>query len=136
MKSRSTPVARGTLRSDRIFLATGSRATIEPIPGLTESKPLTHIEALELTVLPEHLIIIGGGFVGLEFAQAMRRFGARVTVVERNSSLAHSEDSDVIEELQQLFHDDGIDVIANAADQPRRRLVRNERQPPPATPQR
>ena len=104
-----------TLRSDRIFLATGSRATIEHIPGLTESKPLTHIEVLELTVLPEHLIIIGGGFVGLEFAQAMRRFGARVTVVERNSSLAHSEDSDVIEELQQLFHDDGIDVIANAA---------------------
>ncbi len=103
-----------TLRSDRIFLATGSRATIEPIPGLTESKPLTHIEALELTVLPEHLIIVGGGFVGLEFAQAMRRFGARVTVVERNPSLAHQEDPDVVEGLQQLFHDDGIEVIADA----------------------
>jgi pyruvate/2-oxoglutarate dehydrogenase complex dihydrolipoamide dehydrogenase (E3) component len=103
-----------TLRSDRIFLDTGSRATIGPVPGLVESNPLTHIEALELTVLPEHLIIIGGGFIGLEFAQAMRRFGARVTVVERNSSLSHSEDPDVIEGIQQLFHDDGIDVITDA----------------------
>lgn len=103
-----------TLRSDRIFLDTGSHATIEPVPGLAESKPLTHIEALELTVLPEHLLILGGGFVGLEFAQAMRRFGARVTVVERNPTLAHREDPDVIEELQQLFHDDGIDVVTGA----------------------
>jgi pyruvate/2-oxoglutarate dehydrogenase complex dihydrolipoamide dehydrogenase (E3) component len=103
-----------TLRSDRIFLDTGSRATIEPVPGLVESNPLTHIEALELTVLPEHLIIIGGGFIGLEFAQAMRRFGARVTIVERNSSLSHSEDPDVIEGIQQLFHDDGIDVVTDA----------------------
>jgi pyruvate/2-oxoglutarate dehydrogenase complex dihydrolipoamide dehydrogenase (E3) component len=103
-----------TLRSNRIFLDTGSHATIDPIPGLAESTPLTHIEALELTVLPEHLLILGGGFVGLEFAQAMRRFGARVTVVERNSTLAHNEDPDLIEELQQLFHDDGIEVVTGA----------------------
>jgi pyruvate/2-oxoglutarate dehydrogenase complex dihydrolipoamide dehydrogenase (E3) component len=103
-----------TLRSDRIFLATGSRATIEPTPGLAESTPLTHIEALELTVLPDHLLILGGGFVGLEFAQAMRRFGARVTIVERNPSIAHHEDPDVVEGLQQLLRDDGVEVIANA----------------------
>ena len=103
-----------TLHSDRIFLDTGSHATIEPIPGLAESKPLTHIEALELTVLPEHLLILGGGFVGLEFAQAMRRFGARVTVIERNPTLAPHEDPDVIEELQKLFHDDSIDVVTGA----------------------
>ncbi len=103
-----------TLRSDRIFIDTGSRATIEPIPGLIESKPLTHIEALELTVLPEHLLVLGGGFVGLELAQAMRRFGARVTIVERNPSIAHREDPDVIEGLQQLFHDEGIETVANA----------------------
>jgi pyruvate/2-oxoglutarate dehydrogenase complex dihydrolipoamide dehydrogenase (E3) component len=103
-----------TLRSDRIFLDTGSRATIEPIPGLIESKPLTHIEALELTVLPEHFLVLGGGFVGLELAQAMRRFGARVTVIERNPSIAHREDSDVIEGLEQLFHDDGIEIVAKA----------------------
>jgi pyruvate/2-oxoglutarate dehydrogenase complex dihydrolipoamide dehydrogenase (E3) component len=104
-----------TLRSDRIFLDTGSRATIEPIPGLIESKPLTHIEALELTVLPEHFLVLGGGFVGLELAQAMRRFGARVSVIERNPSIAHREDSDVIEGLEQLFHDDGIEIVAKAS---------------------
>src|ERR1700733_12103761 len=103
-----------TLRSDRIFLDTGSHATIEPTPGLAESTPLTHIQALPLTVLPEHLVILGGGFVCLEFAQAMRRFGARVTVVERNQSIAHREDSDVVEGLQQLFRDDGIEIIADA----------------------
>ena len=104
-----------TLRSDRIFISTGSRATIDPMPGLAESKPLTHIEALELTVLPEHLLILGGGYVGLEFAQAMRRFGARVTVIERNTSIAHREDPDVIEGLEQLFADEGIEIISNAA---------------------
>jgi pyruvate/2-oxoglutarate dehydrogenase complex dihydrolipoamide dehydrogenase (E3) component len=104
-----------TLRSDRIFIDTGSRATIEPIPGLIESNPLTHIEALELTVLPEHLLVLGGGFVGLELAQAIRRFGARVTIIERNPSIAHREDPDVIEGLQQLFHDEGIQILANAS---------------------
>jgi pyruvate/2-oxoglutarate dehydrogenase complex dihydrolipoamide dehydrogenase (E3) component len=104
-----------TLRSDRIFLDTGSRATIEPIPGLIESKPLTHIEALELTVLPEHLLVLGGGFIGLELAQAMRRFGARVTIIERNPGIAHREDPDVVEGLEQLFHDEGVEIIANAS---------------------
>jgi pyruvate/2-oxoglutarate dehydrogenase complex dihydrolipoamide dehydrogenase (E3) component len=103
-----------TLRSDRIFLDTGSRATIEPIPGLAESAPLTHIEALSLTVLPEHLLVLGGGFIGLELAQAMRRFGARVTIIERNPSIAHREDPDVIEGLQQLFHDEGIEIVSKA----------------------
>jgi pyruvate/2-oxoglutarate dehydrogenase complex dihydrolipoamide dehydrogenase (E3) component len=104
-----------TLRSNRIFIDTGSRATIESIPGLIASNPLTHIGALELTVLPEHLLVLGGGFVGLELAQAMRRFGARVTIIERNPSIAHREDPDVIEGLQQLFHDEGIEIVANAS---------------------
>jgi pyruvate/2-oxoglutarate dehydrogenase complex dihydrolipoamide dehydrogenase (E3) component len=104
-----------TLRSDRIFIDTGSRATIEPIPGLAEASPLTHIEALELTVLPEHLLVLGGGFIGLELAQAMRRFGARVTIIERNPSVAHHEDPDVIEGLQQLLHDEGIEIVINAS---------------------
>src|ERR1700735_5277540 len=76
-----------TLHSDRIFLDTGSRATIDPIPGLVESKPLTHIELLELTVLPEHLLVLGGGFIGLELAPAMRRLRAHRTIIERNPTL-------------------------------------------------
>jgi pyruvate/2-oxoglutarate dehydrogenase complex dihydrolipoamide dehydrogenase (E3) component len=103
-----------TLTADKIFIDTGSRATIDPIPGLLEARPLTHIEALELDVLPEHLLVIGGGYVGLELAQAMRRFGSRVTIVERNATLAHREDPDVSEAIQQLFHDEGIDVVPNA----------------------
>jgi pyruvate/2-oxoglutarate dehydrogenase complex dihydrolipoamide dehydrogenase (E3) component len=103
-----------TLRSDYIFLDTGSRATMDPIPGLAESAPLTHIEVLELTTLPKHLLILGGGFIGLEFAQAMRRFGANVTIIERNPSLVHREDPDVIELVQQLFKDEGIDIVTNA----------------------
>ena len=104
-----------TLRSDYIFLDTGSRATIDPIPGLAESAPLTHVEILELTTLPEHLLILGGGFIGLEFAQAMRRFGANVTIIERNPTLIHREDPDVIETIQQLFQDEGIDIVTNAS---------------------
>ena len=103
-----------TLRSGQIFLDTGSRATIDPIPGLAESAPMTHIEALELTTLPEHLLILGGGFIGLELAQAIRRFGSNVTIIERNPTLVHREDPDVVETIQQLFQDEGIDLVTGA----------------------
>lgn len=102
------------LRGKKIIISTGTRANIESIPGLSEANPLTHVEALELDRVPEHLLVIGGGFVGLEFAQAMRRFGSRVTVIERNERLAHKEDVDVSEGLQDLFKEEGIDVILNA----------------------
>jgi pyruvate/2-oxoglutarate dehydrogenase complex dihydrolipoamide dehydrogenase (E3) component len=98
------------LRGTRVIVCTGSRATIDPNPGLKESDPLTHIEALELDQVPDHLIVLGGGYVGLEFAQAFRRFGSRVTVVERNARLAPREDQDVSDALGQLFADEGIDV--------------------------
>jgi pyruvate/2-oxoglutarate dehydrogenase complex dihydrolipoamide dehydrogenase (E3) component len=98
------------LRGKRVILSTGSRAAIDPIPGLKEARPLTHVEALELDTLPEHLIVLGGGYVGLEFAQAFRRFGSRVTVVERSARLAHREDQDVSDALHQLFADEGIEV--------------------------
>jgi pyruvate/2-oxoglutarate dehydrogenase complex dihydrolipoamide dehydrogenase (E3) component len=103
-----------TFRSDYIFLDTGSRATIDSIPGLVESAALTHIELLELTVLPEHLLVLGGGFIGLELAQAIRRFGANVTIIERNPTLVHREDPDVTEGLHQLFKDEGIDIVTSA----------------------
>lgn len=102
------------LRGARIIINTGTQATIEPIPGLLQAHPLTHVEALELDHLPEHLLIIGGGYIGLEFAQAMRRFGSRVTVIDRNERLAHREDADVSDALLQLMRDEGIEVITGA----------------------
>jgi len=79
-----------------------------------DAQPLTHIEALELDELPEHLLVIGGGYIGLELAQAMRRFGSRVTVIDRNERLIHREDDDVTEAVQSLLADEGIDIVLNA----------------------
>jgi len=102
------------LHGGRVVISTGSRATIENIPGLSESNPLTHIEALDLDHIPGHLLIIGGGYVGLELAQAMRRFGSNVTIIERNARLAHREDQDVTDLLHEMFREEGIDVVTNA----------------------
>jgi pyruvate/2-oxoglutarate dehydrogenase complex dihydrolipoamide dehydrogenase (E3) component len=100
-----------TLRGEVVVICTGSRARLDPIPGLAESRPMTHIEALELDRVPKHLLVLGGGYVGLEMAQALRRFGSRVTVIERDDALAHREDSDVSESLRELFGDEGIEVL-------------------------
>jgi len=101
------------LHGKRVVINTGTRALIEPTPGLREASPLTHIEALELDRIPEHLLVLGGGFVGLEFAQAMRRFGSRVTVIDRNERLIHREDEDISEAMHELFRDEGIDVLTS-----------------------
>src|SRR5262249_43915299 len=82
--------------------------------GLAEAQPLTHVEALELGEIPEHLIVIGGGYVGLELAQAMRRFGSNVSVIDRNNRVLHREDEDVSEGLRNLFEDEGIELVLNA----------------------
>ena len=102
-----------TLRGQTVVINTGTRAKIDATPGLLESRPLTHVEALELDQLPDHLVVLGGGYVGLEFAQALRRLGSRVTIVERNDALVHREDHDVSEGLQQLCVDEGIEVFTN-----------------------
>ncbi|WP_035616103.1 FAD-dependent oxidoreductase [Haloferula sp. BvORR071] len=99
------------LRGKKIIISTGSRARVEPLPGMVEAAPLTHIELLELDTVPEHLVVLGGGFVGLELAQAMRRFGSRVTIIDRNPRLAPSEDEDVSAALQQLCADEGIPLV-------------------------
>jgi pyruvate/2-oxoglutarate dehydrogenase complex dihydrolipoamide dehydrogenase (E3) component len=104
-----------TLMGKIVVINTGSRARIDDTPGLAESRPMTHVEALDLDHLPEHLIVLGGGYVGLELAQAFRRFGSRVTVVERNGSLIHREDPDVTEAVEQLFRDEGIDILTGTA---------------------
>ena len=69
------------IAGERVFLNMGTRAALPDVPGLAEAKPMTHVEALELDRLPDHLIVLGGGYVGLELAQAIRRFGSRVTVI-------------------------------------------------------
>src|SRR5919106_27503 len=102
------------LRGERVFLNVGTRAIIPPTPGLADARRLTHIEALELDRLPAHLIVLGGGYVGLELAQAYRRFGSRVTVVEQGPRLAVREDPDVADAIRQLFSDEGIEVLLSA----------------------
>jgi pyruvate/2-oxoglutarate dehydrogenase complex dihydrolipoamide dehydrogenase (E3) component len=106
----------GTRRivGERVFLDLGSHATMPNLPGLAAANPMTHIEALDLDRLPRHLIVIGGGYVGLELAQALRRFGSQVTVIERGAQLADREDPDVGAALLDLFHDEGIEVLLGA----------------------
>jgi len=102
-----------TLEGERIFLNLGTHATIPGAPGLGESRPHTHIELLELDRLPEHLIVIGGGFVGLEFAQAYRRFGSRVTIVQNARQLLANSDPDVASELEKILEEEGITVLTS-----------------------
>src|SRR5215475_14389586 len=96
---------------DRVFLDVGTHAAIPPIRGLAEAKPMTHVEALNLDRLPQHLIVIGGGYVGLELSQAFRRFGSQVTVIQNAAQLAEREDPDMGAALLDLFHDEGIEVM-------------------------
>ena len=102
------------LSGDRAFLDVGTHATIPPIPDLAAAAPLTHIEALELDRVPPYLIVLGGGYVGLELAQTYRRFGSRVTIVEQGPRLAGREDPDVADAIARIFSDEGIEVLVAA----------------------
>src|SRR5271170_3952973 len=102
------------LRGENVVIGTGTHAAIENIPGLASAQPLTHVEALELDRVPEHLIIIGAGYVGLEFAQAMRRFGSKVTIIHRHHHFINREDDDVTEGIERRFQDEGIEFVLNA----------------------
>src|SRR5262249_42085291 len=104
-----------TLHGERVFLNLGTHAAVPDIPGLRGAKPLTHVEALELDRLPSHLIVLGGGYVGLEFAQAFARFGSRVTILEHGPQLLSREDEDVAEALLEVLRLDGVDVRLNVA---------------------
>jgi pyruvate/2-oxoglutarate dehydrogenase complex dihydrolipoamide dehydrogenase (E3) component len=102
------------VEGERLFLNLGTHATIPPIPGLADAGPLTNIELLEIDRLPEHLVVLGGGYVGLEFAQAYRRFGSRVTVITRGEQLLDREDPDVAAELARILGAEGIDILLRA----------------------
>jgi pyruvate/2-oxoglutarate dehydrogenase complex dihydrolipoamide dehydrogenase (E3) component len=99
-----------TIRGRDVVIGTGTTATVEPIPGLREAKPLTHIGALDLGEIPDHLIVVGAGYVGMEISHAMRRFGSRVTIVDTHDRLSPKEDQDISEALQTLSEEEGIEL--------------------------
>jgi pyruvate/2-oxoglutarate dehydrogenase complex dihydrolipoamide dehydrogenase (E3) component len=103
-----------TLRGEQVFLDVGAFASHPVLPGLAEAAPLTHVELLELETVPEHLLILGGSYVGLELAQAMRRLGSRVTICERDDRLLPREDIDIADSIRQLLQDEGIAIITGA----------------------
>ncbi len=104
------------LRADRIFLNVGGRAVVPDMPGLADIDYLTNVSILELDTVPEHLVVVGGSYIALEFAQMYRRFGARVTVVERGARLASREDGDVSDAIRSILESEGIDIVVGADD--------------------
>jgi len=104
------------LEADRIFLNVGGRAVVPDLPGLSDIDYLTNVGILEIDTLPEHLVIIGGSYIALEFAQMYCRFGARVTVIERGPRLTSREDEDVSAAVRTILEAEGIEIIVGAND--------------------
>ena len=105
------------LEAERIYINTGARAAAPPIPGLEEVPYLTNTTILDLTALPAHLVIIGGGYIGLEYAQAFRRFGSEVTIVERGPQIMGREDRDIADEALKILGGEGIRVLLDTETQ-------------------
>jgi pyruvate/2-oxoglutarate dehydrogenase complex dihydrolipoamide dehydrogenase (E3) component len=103
------------ITAGRIFINTGARPSKPPIPGLETVPILNSTSIMELDTLPEHLLVLGGGYVGLEFGQMFRRFGSRVTIISRGKQLLRREDPDVAEEMARILREDGIEVLLGAA---------------------
>jgi pyruvate/2-oxoglutarate dehydrogenase complex dihydrolipoamide dehydrogenase (E3) component len=99
------------LRGDQVFINVGSHAGVPDVPGLQVAAPLTHIEALELDTLPSRLIVLGGGYTGLELAQAYRRLGSEVTLIEPGPQLMGREDPDVAAEMHRLLSGEHIEIL-------------------------
>ncbi len=105
-----------TLVGDQVFINLGTIADIPDVPGLVDANPITHVEALKLGELPTRLIVIGGGYIGMELGQAFRRLGAEVTIVERGPRLAPREDVDVSEAILKILNAEGVEVALSAYD--------------------
>ena len=102
------------LTADRIFLNVGGRAVAPDMPGLADVEYLTNVGILDLDTVPEHLVVIGGSYIALEFAQMFRRFGAKVTVIEKGPRLTSREDEDVSAAIKDILEAEGIDVVVDA----------------------
>jgi len=105
------------LSAERIFINAGARPSVPPIEGLKEVPFLNSTSVMELDSIPEHLVVLGGGYVGLEFGQMFRRFGSRVTIIQAGPQLLGSEDPDVAAEVASILQQDGIDVLPNTKAQ-------------------
>ena len=113
--ARTLTVGEETLTAPWIFLNVGGRATIPAIPGLDQVPYLTNSDMVTLDRLPEHLLILGGSYIGLEFAQMLRRFGAQVTVIERSERFLPREDEDIAATIRTILEDEGIEILTGAS---------------------
>jgi pyruvate/2-oxoglutarate dehydrogenase complex dihydrolipoamide dehydrogenase (E3) component len=111
---RQVRVGDDLLESERIFINTGARPSIPPIPGLDTISYLTNETIMDLTEVPEHLMVLGGGYIGLEFGQMFARFGSRVTVIQSNDQIVPREDPEVAAELQKALEEEGIRFLLKA----------------------
>src|SRR5262249_24948551 len=102
------------LEAERIFINTGARAVVPDMPGIQEVNYLTNTDMMEVDFLPQHLIIIGGSYIGLEFAQMYRRFGSRVTGSEQSERLSGREDPEVSDAIRKILEREGIRIRLEA----------------------
>jgi pyruvate/2-oxoglutarate dehydrogenase complex dihydrolipoamide dehydrogenase (E3) component len=102
------------LESERVFIDTGGRSYVPSIEGLDQAGYLTNASVMQLTDLPEHLLVLGGGYIGLEFGQMFRRFGSRVTVIHSSQQILPREDADITGELQKALESEGIRFVLKA----------------------
>ena len=107
-------VGEALLESDKIFINTGGRPRVPEIPGLKNVKYYTNENIMDVTTVPEHLVVLGGGYIGLEFGQMFRRFGSRVTIVQSSGQIVPREDPEVAAELQKVLEGEGIRIVLNA----------------------
>lgn len=114
LDAHSVQVGRDVHDSERIFIDTGTKPAIPKIPGLTEAKYLTNASLMELKRLPAHLLVLGGGYIGLEFGQMFRRFGSRVTVLHHGPEILPREDADVAAELRTALEAEGVTFVLEA----------------------
>jgi pyruvate/2-oxoglutarate dehydrogenase complex dihydrolipoamide dehydrogenase (E3) component len=112
--SRTVVVNDEVLQAEKVFINVGGRATVPPFPGIHDVPFLTNSSMIDVDFLPEHLVIVGGGYIGLEFGQMYRRFGSEVTIVEMGSRLIRHEDEDVSEAVQKILELEGIRIRPNA----------------------
>jgi pyruvate/2-oxoglutarate dehydrogenase complex dihydrolipoamide dehydrogenase (E3) component len=114
INSKTVSVGGEELEADQIFINVGGRAVVPDFPGIKEVPFFTNSSIMDVDFLPEHLLIIGGSYIGLEFGQMYRRFGSKVTIVEKGSRLIYQDDEDVSDAVKSIMENEGIKIRLNA----------------------